>query len=138
MSTELYSREIMRLAADATGHGRLAERTGTATITNPLCGDRITVDVAVREGRLLELRHEARACVLCQAAASLLAHGAQALSAAAMHRVVAQVGDTSAPWPSEPPGIELFAPVRAHRSRLRCVTLPFKAALAAMETKNEG
>lgn len=138
MSTELYSRGIMRLAADATGHGRLAEPTGTATIANPLCGDRITIDVALENGAITALSHEARACVLCQAAASLLAENARAMSIDAMRHLVAQVGDASAPWPTAPAGIELFAPVRAHRSRLRCVTLPFEAALAAAGDNNEG
>ena len=130
MSAELYSPAIMRLAADATGHGRLPDATGSATISNPLCGDRITVDVRADQGRITALAHEARACVLCQASASILAAQAKGLDAVALQSLAARLSDAEAL--AQVAGFGDFAPVARHRSRLRCVTLPFEAAAAAV------
>ncbi len=39
---------------------------------NPLCGDDLTVKLAVeRDGRILDLRFEGHGCAICQAAASM-------------------------------------------------------------------
>lgn len=130
MSTELYSPAIMRLAADATGHGRIAGADGTATVNNPLCGDRITVDVTIKDGRITALSHEARACVLCQASASVLATQAAGLDAESLRALAGRLADADAL--AQVAGFGDFAPVARHRSRLRCVTLPFEAAAAAV------
>jgi NifU-like protein involved in Fe-S cluster formation len=130
VSAELYSPAIMRLAADAVGHGRLANADGSATISNPLCGDRITVDVRLADGRIAALTHEARACVLCQASASVLAAQAAGLNGDAVRLMAARLADETAL--AQVPGFGDFAPVARHRSRLRCVTLPFEAAAAAI------
>ena len=130
MSAELYSPAIMRLAADAVGHGRLAGADGSATISNPLCGDRITVDVKLADGRITALSHEARACVLCQASASVLATQAAGLDADSLRALAGRLADADAL--AQVPGFGDFAPVARHRSRLRCVTLPFEAAAAAV------
>lgn len=130
MTDELYHREVMRLAADATGHGRLAAPTGSATVTNPLCGDRITVDVVVEAGRIAALGHEVRACLLCQASASMLARHATGGDPAALGAIKGEIERHIAAGTQLPetwPELAAFAPVANHRSRLRCVTLPFEA-----------
>jgi len=126
----LYHREVMRLAADAVGHGRLASPSGSATITNPLCGDRITVDVRIENGVIKALGHEVRACLLCQAAASMLARRAPGNDPAAVQDIRSEVERWIAAGAAPPdiwPELSSFAPVAQNRSRLRCVTLPFEA-----------
>jgi nitrogen fixation NifU-like protein len=39
---------------------------------NPLCGDRVTIEIRVLEGRIVEARFHGRGCALCLAAASIL------------------------------------------------------------------
>ena len=50
MELGIYNARMLRLAAEATGAGRLSEPDGSAEIVNPTCGDRITVDVRSRTG----------------------------------------------------------------------------------------
>src|SRR5580704_13758340 len=69
----LYRREILRLAADATGAGHLPVADATATAHNPACGDRVTVELALTRGHVTALAHTTEACVLTQASAALLA-----------------------------------------------------------------
>ena len=40
--------------------------------SNPLCGDRIRIDMAVADGAVADIRFQGRGCAISQAAASLL------------------------------------------------------------------
>ena len=73
MSDPLYAKDLLRLAAAATGAGRLQEFDVEGSAHNPTCGDRVSVTIKVDErGRIIELAHETSACVLTQASASIL------------------------------------------------------------------
>jgi NifU-like protein involved in Fe-S cluster formation len=136
MQLGIYSTGLLRLAAEATGAGRLAERDASADILNPTCGDRITVDVGLAEGRIAALGYEVHACVLTQASASLLGRHAAGSAAAEIRKVAEQI-EAMLRDGSEPPAgswadYAVFAPVRAHKSRHECVMLPLRALLAAL------
>src|SRR5687768_4549004 len=49
---------------------------------NPLCGDRIRIELAVRDGCVVEARFTANACAISVAAASLLTERVRGMSAA--------------------------------------------------------
>jgi NifU-like protein involved in Fe-S cluster formation len=138
MSDPLYRKEILRLAANATGAGRLAEPHGTGTAHNPVCGDRVTVDIAVEDGRITGIALEAKACVLTQASASILGGDAAGLSRAEIAELHASVQAMLAEG-SDTPGApfntyEAFDGVTEHRNRHRCVLLPIEALLSAFDT----
>ena len=72
MSDPLYKKELLRLAADAHGAGRLACASAIGHAHNPVCGDKVVVDLVLEDGRVVEIRQDAKACVLTQASASIL------------------------------------------------------------------
>ena len=136
MSDPLYRKEILRLAADATGAGRLAKPSGSATLFNPACGDRVTVDVILAGGRITALTHHTSACVLTQASAAILGADAVGLNraeiatlAAAVQALLAGGGTPPAPFDS----YAAFDGLVAHKPRHKCVMLPLEAVLEAME-----
>lgn len=54
--------------------GVLEHPTHTAAGANPVCGDEVTLQVAVTEaGVISHIHHQSRACAICTAAADLLA-----------------------------------------------------------------
>ncbi len=124
----------MAAARRAAGHGRLAHPHGSATVDNPLCGDRVTVDVELASpARVARIGHVVRGCVLCEAAAVLIAEQAPERGLEELLRVGAGVEAAlrdGAPFPW--PGLEMFAPVRGVGSRHRCVGLPFEALAGAL------
>src|SRR5258708_12937941 len=73
MTNQLYHEALMEAARQATGHGRLAKADAAATVDNPLCGDRVTIELRLADGRIAEIAHEVRGCVLCKASAAVLA-----------------------------------------------------------------
>lgn len=139
MSDPLYKKELLRLAADAAGAGRLTVPCGTATAHNPVCGDKVTVDVALDGGRVAAIAHHTTACVLTQASAAILGGGGVGLSQAELKDLHAAV--TAMLEGGEPPGAPFdvysaFDGVAEHKSRHRCVLLPIEAALEAFNAVN--
>jgi nitrogen fixation protein NifU and related proteins len=129
----LYRRDLLRLAADATGAGHLTAPDVTATAHNPACGDRVTVELALADGRITALAHAAQACVLTQASAALLAGAAPGQDRAGLAALAAGVRAFLNGAPA-PVGYGVFDGVAAHTGRHVCVLLPFEAALKALES----
>lgn len=134
MSEALYHAALVDRARGAFGRGRLADATATATVDNPLCGDRVTLDLAVTDGRIATIGHQVRGCLLCEAAAATIAEhcrgsGAADLDAigAAARRLMAEGGALEARWQC----LEIFRPVHQAKSRRDCVLLPFEALARA-------
>jgi len=91
MELGIYNAAMLRLAAEATGAGRLAERDASADILNPTCGDRIALDLRLEGERVAALGYEVHACVLTQASAALLGRHAPGRSAAEIREVAASI-----------------------------------------------
>ena len=135
-ANEIYQAAIKALAADAVGAGTLDSFTGRAVVDNPLCGDRVEMEVSVRDGRIAALAHRVKGCLLCRAAASAIGKHAPGADAAAIERIESELAAqlrTGAPAPRDWPSLSVFAPVHGHPSRYRCVLLPFEALLGAMK-----
>ena len=129
MTDALYQDRIVALAKAKTGAGKLANPTKSVRRDNPLCGDRVLLDVTLDgDGRITEIGHQVRGCLLCQASASALAAVAVGRDAAGVADLRLQAeralgraeGEAAAPY-------DAFAPVRAHKSRQDCVLLPLEA-----------
>ena len=131
MSAEdIYHEALVRLSREATGAGRLDAPGGTAVVDNPLCGDRVTVDVRMEGGRVAALAHEVRGCLLCQASAALLGRlgpGSSAEEIAAAREGLVAMLEGAAPPEGRFAGLAVFEPVRSVQSRRRCAVLPFEA-----------
>jgi nitrogen fixation NifU-like protein len=129
MSDRLYQERIVALAKAKTGAGKLASPTKSARRDNPLCGDRVSIDVTLDgEGKIAEIAHQVRGCLLCQASASALASvvvGRDAAGVADLRHDAERAIGRKAGEPHEP--FVAFVPVREHKSRHECVLLPFEA-----------
>ena len=134
MSDQLYQERIVALAKAKTGAGKLAAPTKSARRDNPLCGDRVTIDVKLDDqGQIAEIAHQVRGCLLCQASASALSSVAVGRDAAgiatlrhdAERAIGREEGEAGEPFSA-------FAPVSAHKARQECVLLPFEALKDAL------
>jgi NifU-like protein involved in Fe-S cluster formation len=137
MSAPLYNAEILRLAATISHHERLSEPMATAEKRSPICGSRVTIDVAVDDaGRVSDVGLLVRACALGQASSSLLAANILGrtpaeLAAArdALTAWLAREGDAP-DWP----GMDIFTPALDYTARHPSIRLAFEAAAEAADT----
>lgn len=135
-----YHAAIMSAAHRASGKGRLETPDASATVDNPLCGDRVTIDIRRADpggDRVSEIGHVVRGCVLCEAAATVIVEAGTGASAAdlraASDRVRRMLEEGGPPPEGEWRKAGMFAPVRPHPSRHDCVLLPFQALLEALD-----
>ncbi len=132
MDDPLYRRELLRLAADARGAGRLVQPAVVGTAHNPACGDRVTVELALEAGRITALAHQTQACVLTQASAALLGDAAAGQDAAGIARLAEGLKAMLAGGPPPDLAYAVFDGVAGHAGRHVCVLLPVEAALKAL------
>ncbi|RMF75263.1 MAG: iron-sulfur cluster assembly scaffold protein [Alphaproteobacteria bacterium] len=141
---DLYSPQILSLAAAVPFLGPLDDADVVATATSRICGSRLRLWVRFGDGpRIAALGVELKACALGQAAAAIVLPRLVGLDAApirtgreAFLRFLTEEGP-----PPPPPFEELavLAPVRDWPARHGAVMLPFEAALKAFaERKSAG
>ncbi len=136
MSAPLYNAEILRLAASIPHHERLPEPMATAEKRSPICGSRVTIDVAVDDaGKVSEVGLLVRACALGQASSSLLASNILGRTPAelaatrdALTAWLAREGDAP-DWP----GMDIFTPALDYTARHPSIRLAFEAAAEAAD-----
>lgn len=136
MDDPLYRRELLRLAADATGAGRLPAPDASGAAHNPACGDRVTVELRLEGGRIAALAHQTQACVLTQASAALLAGAAAGQDRAGLTRLALGLKAMLAGGTPPAPAYGVFDGVADHPGRHACVLLPVEAALNALENSD--
>jgi nitrogen fixation protein NifU and related proteins len=132
---EIYQQAILELANAATGRGTLPSPDARAFLDNPLCGDCVEMQVKFSGGRITALAHEVQGCLLCRAAASVIgkrAVGATLDDIEAVSAAVSAMLERQAASPFEWEELAAFTPVHGHRSRYRCVQLPFEALISAL------
>jgi NifU-like protein involved in Fe-S cluster formation len=137
VTTTLYDRDILRLAASIPHLGRLERPQGSAERRSPVCGSRVAVDVVLdKEGRVAALGQEVSACALGQASAALMGRNAIGRSPAelaeARDRLEAYLaGNTGDPgdWPD----IGMLSEARGYKGRHASILLSFEAAAEAAE-----
>jgi len=99
--------------------GRLANPDKTVTLNNPLCGDRIDLDVKVVNGIVTDIKFMGKGCAISKASASLLTDYARGKKVAELrkadkHVIISLLGTEFGP------------------NRLKCALLPLDALHKAL------
>jgi NifU-like protein involved in Fe-S cluster formation len=139
MSDPLYAKDLLRLAANAIGAGRLDPFDAEGVAHNPTCGDKVSVTLRLDErGRVTGIAHETNACVLAQASSSIL--GAQLAGAdwQKVHDLRTAVETMLHDGPPPPAPFADYAALTGatlYRNRHTCVLLPIDAVLSALTAR---
>jgi len=141
--TQLYQEVILEHSRHPRNSGRPEGADREARGNNPLCGDRVTVYLAVQDGRIADVGFEARGCAISIASASMMSEmlkGKTVEEAKALferfHALVtgAAAGDAAAEGLDE---LGALAGVKDFPTRIKCATLPWHAMIAATENSDE-
>jgi NifU-like protein involved in Fe-S cluster formation len=134
---KLYSQRILALAAAIPLTERLASPQASVKKRSPLCGSTVTVDLMMRDGRIVAYGQDVKACALGQAAASVLARHVIGRSreeiAAARDQLRAMLKE-GGPAPLPPfDEFEVLLPARDYRNRHASILLALEATAAACD-----
>ncbi|MCF8130351.1 MAG: iron-sulfur cluster assembly scaffold protein [Deltaproteobacteria bacterium] len=137
MSNDIYHDPIIAWSKRKEHMGTLLNADCRATENNPLCGDRISVEIKLQFYRIKEIAFHVRGCILAKASAAHLAFLAEGLDLEALGQLRKLFGqamkskDDAFPIPENH---EIFKPVRSRKSRHSCVLLPYDAAMQALRS----
>ena len=136
MIDALYSSRILGLVANIPRTGRLATPDGSAEKAAKLCGSRITVDVSLAEGRVVDFAQDVAACALGQASAAIL--GANIIGAdlteieLARDGLKAMLKSNGSPPAGRFSELSVLEPVKDYPARHASTLLAFEAAVEAV------
>ena len=132
----LYRETLLAHGKSPRNRTPLADATHGATVDNPVCGDRVRVELLVDGDRITQVCFGGRSCLVATASASLMTEAVRGRTIAdfeALHRDVEATchGDT----PSDPHGLDALralAGVRDYPARRQCALLPWDALRRAL------
>ena len=139
---KLYSQRILALAAAIPHAGRLAPPAASARRRSPLCGSTVTVDLRLKDGRIVDFAQEVRACALGQASASVLARNVVGATTAeireAREAVRAMLKENGPPPGGDWADLAVLEPVRDFKARHASTMLTFDAVVHALDQIETG
>lgn len=140
----IYNTRILELSAGIPRTARLAAPDASATAHSKLCGSTVTVDVILREGRVADYGQTVKACLLGQAAASVMGREIVGSTPQELRQVGAQMRAMLKEGGPTPQGrwadLAVLEPVRDYRARHASTLLVFDAverALAEIEARRD-
>ena len=110
----LYQERILQHATHPHNFGRLPSATHKIVLDNPLCGDKIQMEVEVQDGVAIHVRFTGKGCAISKASASLLTDAAQG-------KAISELRKWDKVSMMKMLGIELGP------NRLKCALLPLEA-----------
>jgi nitrogen fixation protein NifU and related proteins len=140
---ELYQDIILDHGRHPRNLRALEHPTHLARGHNPLCGDRVTVYLAIEGDRIADVSFEGRGCAISTAAASLMTEVLHGKTLDEARQLFAQFHTTlTGGTPEELPEalkedaerLEPLAGVKAYPVRVKCATLPWHAFEAALKS----
>jgi NifU-like protein involved in Fe-S cluster formation len=137
---EIYNTRILELAGAMTHNARLVSPDATASAHSKLCGSEIHVDLKLQGGRVSDYGQTVKACLLGQAAASVVAREIVGSTPKELHHVAAEMRamlkDNGLPPKGRWADLATLEPVRNYKARHTSTLLVFDAvekALAQVE-----
>jgi NifU-like protein involved in Fe-S cluster formation len=134
--SEIYNQRILELSADIAGAQRLADADATATAHSKLCGSTVTVDLKVEGDRVEAFGQTVKACLLGQAAASVMGRNIVGTSARELREVGSAMRKMLKAGGPPPTGrwadLAVLLPVKDYKARHASTLLVFDAVEAAL------
>ncbi|MFD1426878.1 nitrogen fixation NifU-like protein [Kroppenstedtia sanguinis] len=141
---DLYRRVIMDHYQKPRNRGRIEESAVTVDLNNPTCGDRISIQMDVDEGKIREAKFLGEGCSISMASASMMTEAVkgltleEALHLADLFSGMVQGKEVdSEEFPLE--DIEALQGISKFPARIKCATLAWKALeKGAREAADQG
>lgn len=133
----LYNQKLIAMAAETETPRRLGAGKLEAKAISPICGSEVTVNLSVKNEKVVEFGYEVEACALTRAVVAVMKKAILGKTRAE----IAAVGDElrnmleqgTPPPKGEWSSLEILVPVREYRARHNAILLPFEAVEKAFK-----
>ena len=133
---DLYRDVIVDHNRNPRNAGRLAHPDRTAEGHNPLCGDRLHIDLELEGDFIRDVRFECKGCAISTASASLMSEAIKGKRLAEVQHLFGEVHDMltrqDAPAPADLGKLAALSGVREFPARVKCASLCWHTLNAAL------
>ena len=137
---DLYQEVILDHNKKPRNFGPLSNANRTKEGYNPLCGDRLTVFLVVGDGVVQEVRFEGTGCAISTASASMMTEALRGKSveeARELFQKFHEVVTGKVASGDDLGKLAVFSGVSEFPIRVKCATLPWHTAIAALDGSAE-
>ena len=141
---DLYRDVILNHYRSPRNNGRLESPDITSDEYNPICGDRVVLDLSINEGRIADAAFTGEGCSITQASASMMTEllpGLTPEEALSLWETFDRMmdGDEAAARDLQGRGdVHSLSAVRRFPVRIKCALLAWKALELGLEERAEG
>jgi nitrogen fixation protein NifU and related proteins len=137
---DLYQETIIDHSKRPRNKGALERATHSAEGYNPLCGDRLTLQLKLENGQIMGVRFQGSGCAISTASASLMTEAIKGKTAEEAENVFQKVHALLTE--ERPPAADLgklavFSGVREYPIRVKCATLAWHTLRAALRGEGQ-
>jgi nitrogen fixation NifU-like protein len=139
---ELYRDIILDHYRNPRHRGSLSDPSASHEGLNPLCGDEVTIDVAVKDSRIQDIAYRGSGCSISQSSASMMTEAVAGKSVEEARQVIGSFTEmmrgSDAIDPEELGDLEAMAGVRKFPVRVKCATLAWHTLDEALDEATQG
>jgi|SRR3569833_1544155 nitrogen fixation protein NifU and related proteins len=137
---ELYQETIVDHSKRPRNRGTLAHVTHTAEGHNPLCGDRLSLQLEIENGRVQNVAFQGMGCAISTASASLMTDAVKGKTPEEAEQIFQKFHSllTEDKLPAADLGkLAVFSGVREYPMRVKCATLAWHTLHAALKNEHK-
>lgn len=137
---DLYRRVIMDHYKNPRNRGMLEDEAVTINLNNPTCGDRISLQLQVVDGKVVDAKFTGEGCSISMSSASMMT---EAVKGQSFDTAIEMAEKFSALMKGEPvefeenEDIEALSGVNKFPARIKCATLAWNALRKGIENQNK-
>jgi len=133
--SDLYQETIIDHSKRPRNKGVLNQATHRAEGYNPLCGDRVTIELKIEDGRIAAVSFEGAGCAISTASASLMTEALRSKTPEEAEQTFEKFHGMLTEDKSPAPDLgklAVFSGVRQYPMRVKCATLAWHTLRAAL------
>ena len=124
---EIYQEFIIELYKNPLNFGIIADADYKAEMYNSTCGDRVVIYLKVKDGKIMDAKHDGKGCAISQASASLFTEHLKGMTLDEVRKL----------GRDDVLGL-LKLDLSKNPTRIRCALLPLDAVRAALKALKKG
>ena len=131
----MINNKIIKIASNTKNVGLTKKFNFKSSLKNSLCGDKIKIELIVKNFKISSMKYETEACVYCEASASLLASKIKNLglndTIKDLNLLKNLIKNEKSSFPKPFKDFKILIN-KKNLSRINCINLPFNAVLKAV------
>ncbi len=137
----IYQEVILDHNRKPRNYGSLHSPSHHATGHNPLCGDRIDLDINMHDGRIEEIAFRGESCAICKASSSMMTNAVKGKSFQEAEDLIQEFREMLVDGVEKDfdhlGRLKVLAGVRDLPTRIKCAILPWHTLHAAMNSTDD-